>query len=83
MAIYIATRAAEFTYNTLENDGWFRSKPEWIGSWMLMPFATGQLLHAFVFDRDCFPQVLAPTPSSVSSCSREVGIRRFYSFAYT
>ena len=23
----------------------------------MMPFATGQLLHAFVFDRDCFPKV--------------------------
>lgn len=22
----------------------------------MMPFATGQLLHAFVFDRDCFPE---------------------------
>ena len=57
VAIYVATRAAEFTYNALENDGWFRRKPSWVGSWMLMPFATGQLLHAFVFDRDCFPKV--------------------------
>lgn len=57
IAIYAATRAAEFTYNALENDGWFRNKPSWVGSWMLMPFATGQLLHAFVFDRDCFPKV--------------------------
>ena len=57
IAIYVATRAAEFTYNALENDAWFRKKPSWVGSWMLMPFATGQLLHAFVFDRDCFPKV--------------------------
>jgi len=57
IAIYMITRAAEFTYNTLENDGWFRNKPQWVGSWMLMPFATGQLLHAFLFDRDCFPKV--------------------------
>ena len=57
IAIYVATRAVEFTYNALENDGWFRKKPWWVGSWMLMPFATGQLLHAFVFDRDCFPKV--------------------------
>ena len=57
IAIYIAVRAAEFTYNALENDGWFQKKPWWVGSWMLMPLATGQLLHAFVFDRDCFPKV--------------------------
>lgn len=60
IAIYVATRAAEFAYNKFENDGWFRNKPWWWGSWMLMPLATGQLLHAFVFDRDCFPKVNSP-----------------------
>lgn len=60
IAIYVATKAAEVTYNALENEGWFRGKPRWWGSWMLMPVATGQLLHAFVFDRDCFPKVRFP-----------------------
>lgn len=32
-----------------------RPRPWWFGSWMLQPFAFGQLLHAAVFDRDCFP----------------------------
>src|SRR5205807_2117666 len=41
--------------NYLEELGYFRNKPYWFGSWMLMPVACGQLLHAFVFDRDCFP----------------------------
>ena len=31
-------------------------RPSWFGSWMIMPIAYGQLLHAFVFDRDCFPE---------------------------
>ena len=57
VAIYVATRAAEFVYNALEDEGWFRNKPWWWGSWMLMPLATSQLLHAFVFDRECFPKV--------------------------
>ena len=26
---------------------------------MLMPLAAGQLLHAFVLDRDCFPEVFS------------------------
>jgi hypothetical protein len=30
--------------------------PSWMGSWMLMPAIYAQLLHAFVFDRDCFPE---------------------------
>lgn len=55
MAIYIFTRALEFTYNYLEEKGYMQNKPSWIGSWLLMPVASGQLLHAFVFDRDCFP----------------------------
>lgn len=57
IAIYALVKAAEFTYNALESDGWFNNKPWCWGSWMLMPLATGQLLHAFVFDRDCFPKV--------------------------
>ncbi|KAL9630021.1 MAG: hypothetical protein Q9164_006617 [Protoblastenia rupestris] len=70
MAIYIATRSLEFLYNALNSDGWFKDKPSWWGSWMLMPLATGQLLHAFVFDRDCFPRaygdfILNHTPNYV------------------
>lgn len=49
------TRALEFGYNYLEELGYFKNKPTWLGSWMIMPVACGQLLHAFVFDRDCFP----------------------------
>ncbi|KAF2244019.1 hypothetical protein BU26DRAFT_463935 [Trematosphaeria pertusa] len=55
IAIYVFTRALEFCYNYLEEQGYFRNRPSWFGSWMLMPVACGQLLHAFVFDRDCFP----------------------------
>lgn len=58
MAIYTFTRALEFAYNAAEEKGIWgsRGKPDWVGSWMIMPFACGQLLHAFVFDRDCFPE---------------------------
>jgi hypothetical protein len=55
IAIYIFTRALEFGYNYLEELGYTKNRPYWFGSWMLMPVACGQLLHAFVFDRDCFP----------------------------
>ena len=57
IAIYAATRAAEFGYNALEEVGWFKNRPWWFGSWMLMPPVFGQLLHTFLFDRDCFPKV--------------------------
>ncbi|EON67793.1 hypothetical protein W97_07048 [Coniosporium apollinis CBS 100218] len=56
IAIYIFTRALEFVYNGLEDRGWFKNRPWWFGSWLCMPVACGQLLHAFVFDRDCFPE---------------------------
>lgn len=69
MAIYTMFRALEFGWNLLEDDGiiwgWKskiggkglvkRERPWWFGSWMLQPFAFGQLLHATMFDRDCSP----------------------------
>lgn len=59
IAIYVASRALEFLYNALEAEGYMKHKPSWLGSWCLFPLAQGQLLHAFVFDRDCFPKVSA------------------------
>lgn len=64
IAIYVFTRSLEFGYNALEESGYLWSKTEdgaskkpwWFGSWLIMPFACGQLLHAIVFDRDCFPE---------------------------
>ncbi|KAF2208119.1 hypothetical protein CERZMDRAFT_50003 [Cercospora zeae-maydis SCOH1-5] len=60
IAIYVFSRSLEFGYNHASSMGliWGKGKdrPWWFGSWLLMPFACGQLLHAFVFDRDCFPE---------------------------
>lgn len=65
IAIYILSQAAEVAYNLAEEQGWIWGKkgsrwerPWWFGSWMLMPLSAGQLLHAFVFDRDCFPHAM-------------------------
>ncbi|KAF4553617.1 Hypothetical protein D9617_6g093480 [Elsinoe fawcettii] len=57
IAIYVLTRSLEFSYNALEETRtiWKNGRPHWFGSWLLMPFCYGQLLHAFVFDRECFP----------------------------
>ncbi|KAH8649087.1 hypothetical protein BX600DRAFT_404178 [Xylariales sp. PMI_506] len=69
VAIYAMFRALEFGWNLLEDDGFIwgwkaraggkgltkRERPWWWGSWMLQPFAFGQLLHATVFDRECAP----------------------------
>jgi hypothetical protein len=71
VAIYTVFRALEFGWNAAEDGGMIwgwekganglpvrkRARPEWWGSWMLQPFAFGQLFHALVFDRDCFPMV--------------------------
>ncbi|KAK8258123.1 hypothetical protein IWZ00DRAFT_485139 [Phyllosticta capitalensis] len=56
IAIYVFTRSLEFAYNGLEDRGWFNNTPWWFGSWLIFPATCGQLLHAFVFDRDCFPE---------------------------
>ncbi|KAK3303137.1 uncharacterized protein B0T15DRAFT_568821 [Chaetomium strumarium] len=69
IALYMIFRALEFGWNCAEDNGMIwgwekdangkperkRTRPSWWGSWMLQPFAFGQLLHALVFDRDCFP----------------------------
>lgn len=64
IAIYAMFRALEFSWNFAEDGGlvWGREKngrmkkrPWWFGSYLLQPFAFGQLLHSFVFDVDCFP----------------------------
>jgi hypothetical protein len=60
IVIYILSRSLEFGYNALAEGGYLwseeKGRPWWFGSWLIMPFACGQLLHAFVFDRDCFPE---------------------------
>ncbi|KAH7375518.1 hypothetical protein B0T11DRAFT_10122 [Plectosphaerella cucumerina] len=65
LAIMAMFRALEFGWNLCEGEGlvWGfraggrvkRERPWWWGSWLLQPLAFGQLLHACVFDRDCFP----------------------------
>lgn len=86
IAVYSLFRALEFGWNVAEDGGMIwgwekgangrvdrkRTRPWWWGSWMLQPFAFGQLLHAFVFDRDCFPKVsyaaLCPCHVLASRC---------------
>ncbi|KAI1775925.1 hypothetical protein F4818DRAFT_415428 [Hypoxylon cercidicola] len=69
VAIAAIFRALEFGWNLFEDEGLIwgwkvraggkgmvkRERPWWWGSWMLQPFAFGQLLHATLFDRDCSP----------------------------
>jgi len=58
IAIYFLTRTLEFCYNLLDDKGFFpKEKPWWFGSWLLFPLGSAQLLHALVYDRDCFPKV--------------------------
>lgn len=69
VAIMVMFRALEFGWNLFEDQGMIwgwkiraggkgmvkRERPWWWGSWMLQPFAFGQLLHAAVFDRESSP----------------------------
>ncbi|KAI5356915.1 putative transmembrane protein [Septoria linicola] len=59
IAVYVFSRSLEYGYNHASSSGliWAKGKdrPWWFGSWLIMPFACAQLLHAFVFDRECFP----------------------------
>ncbi|KPI43185.1 uncharacterized protein AB675_6956 [Cyphellophora attinorum] len=68
IAIYVGWRALEVLYDVLSARGLTRNNP--FGHWAIFALAQGQLLHAFVFDRDCFPEaysnlILANTPEYV------------------
>ncbi|EEQ92137.2 uncharacterized protein BDCG_07257 [Blastomyces dermatitidis ER-3] len=56
LAIYMSTRSLEFLFNELDAQGWFKDRPWWFGSWLLMPVSFAQLFHAFIFDRDAEPK---------------------------
>jgi hypothetical protein len=68
IAIYVACRALEVGYNVLDAAGYMKKNP--FGSWVIFALAQGQLLHSFVFDRDCFPEaygtfILQNTPEYI------------------
>ncbi|KAK5230973.1 hypothetical protein LTR72_000153 [Exophiala xenobiotica] len=71
LAIYVACRALEVGYAAIEQSKLIKNnKPSWMGSWLLFALSQGQLLHAFVFDRDCFPEaygsfILGYTPEYI------------------
>ena len=85
IAIYAAARALEVSYNALEMNGYLDKAPWWFGSWMLFPLAQGQLLHAFVFDRDCFPKVKLLASRDGVHCADKFapGLWQFHSRTYT
>ena len=60
VAIFVACRALEVGWSAIENTKLGRRKPSWVGSWLLFALAQGQMLHAFVFDRDCCPPAYGP-----------------------
>ncbi|CAJ2504657.1 Uu.00g120510.m01.CDS01 [Anthostomella pinea] len=69
VTIALMFRALEWGWNLFEDEGLIwgwktrasgkgvikRERPWWWGSWMLQPFACGQLLHATLFDRESSP----------------------------
>ncbi|KAK4133738.1 hypothetical protein BT67DRAFT_462809 [Trichocladium antarcticum] len=81
IALYTIFRALEFGWNCTEDNGMVwgwekgldgkpdrkKTRPSWWGSWMLQPLAFGQLMHALVFDKDCFPPFYANLIFSNSS----------------
>ncbi|KAL8243670.1 hypothetical protein R6Q59_009928 [Mikania micrantha] len=56
VTIYALVRMLEVVFKAVEEAGYLKGKPRWVSSWVVFALAQGQLLHAFVFDRDCFPE---------------------------
>lgn len=57
IALYTASKACEFLYNYLDDRGYTARIPRWVGSWVLFPFAYGQLFSAFFFH----PESVSPS----------------------
>ncbi|CAN6651869.1 hypothetical protein TRVA0_025S01376 [Trichomonascus vanleenenianus] len=55
IGLWAATKAVEYIYNYLDDEGYLAFKPRLLGSWALFPFAFSQLFHTFIFDPDCCP----------------------------
>ncbi|KAI5794349.1 hypothetical protein DFH27DRAFT_526781 [Peziza echinospora] len=53
--VYILAKSLEYAFNLADAKGLVGKRPWWFGSWLFFPLAQAQLLHSFVFDRDCFP----------------------------
>jgi hypothetical protein len=53
IAIYVGCRALELVYAATQNSKLMKSRPSWMGSWLLFALSWGQLFHAHVFDPDC------------------------------
>ncbi|KIW66919.1 hypothetical protein PV04_06202 [Phialophora macrospora] len=80
MAIYVGCRALEIGYAAIEHTKLIRRKPSWVGSWLLFALAQGQMLHAFVFDRDCSPAaygsfIVGYTPEYIQSPPENLSFR--------
>jgi hypothetical protein len=72
LAIFVGFRALEIGYAAIQHTKVMQKKPAWVGSWLLFALAQGQLLHAFVFDRDCVPEaygsfITGYTPEYIAS----------------
>ncbi|ETI22612.1 hypothetical protein G647_06688 [Cladophialophora carrionii CBS 160.54] len=80
ITIYVGCRALEIGYAAIEHTKLIQSKPSWVGSWILFALAQGQLLHALVFDRDCFPEayrsfVIGYTPEYIQRPPPNLSVR--------
>ncbi|PRT52682.1 hypothetical protein B9G98_00302 [Wickerhamiella sorbophila] len=66
IALYLATKAAEYVYNMLDDQGRFNWKPRIVGSWILIPIAMSQLFYTLICEPDCCPRVFRGLMLSVS-----------------
>lgn len=83
ITIYFLTRTLEFCYNLLDDKGYLpHEKPWWFGSWLLFPLSSAQLLHASIFDRDCFPAV-TPFQFAVADSLRDTAISSSHILPHT
>lgn len=59
IGLIVASKAAEFIYNYLDDEGYLEFKPRLLGSWALFPLSLSQLYYTFIFHPDCCPKTVS------------------------
>lgn len=59
IGLIVASKAAEFIYNYLDDEGYLGFKPRLLGSWALFPLSLSQLYYTFIFHPDCCPKTVS------------------------
>ena len=55
ISVYMLSKSLQFTYNALRQNRIIPRMPWWLGSWLLFPISSAQLIYSYLLHPDTFP----------------------------